>query len=124
MAWRIDEHVTRGEIDNRIRDCVTGRIWFFGRDEPVILALTGNAWRDLAGHRLEFVNPEPKPGLSPSFAAHQRGTTGDITASRKVRVPDIPMVRSANTTAPKSRSRGIGAIRSTSNGSASPTAAS
>jgi len=26
MAWRIDESVIRGEIDNRTRDRVTGRI--------------------------------------------------------------------------------------------------
>ena len=57
MAWRIDESVIRGEIDNRTRDRVTGRIWFEGRAEPVELNLTGNAWRDLAGRRLEFVNP-------------------------------------------------------------------
>jgi hypothetical protein len=91
MAWRIDENVTRGEIDNRIPGRVTGRIWFVGRDDPIVLTLTGNAWRDLAGRRLEFVNPTPIPGLAPSFAAHQQGTAGDITASRKVRVPEIPM---------------------------------
>jgi len=46
---------------------------------------------DLAGRRLEFVNPEPKPGLDASFATRQHGAAGDITASRKVKVPDIPM---------------------------------
>jgi hypothetical protein len=91
MAWRIDEHVLRGEIDNRTRGRVTGRVWFSGRAEPMELDLTGNAWRDLAGRRLEFVNPAPKPGLAASFAARQHGTTGDITASRKVKVPDIPL---------------------------------
>lgn len=91
MAWRIDEHLVRGELDNRTRGRVTGRLWFAGRTEPVILDLIGNAWRDLAGRRLEFVNPEPKPGLPASFASRQRGTTGDITASRKVKVPEIPL---------------------------------
>ena len=91
MAWRIDEHVLRGEIDNRTRGRVTGRVWFSGRAEPMELDLAGNAWRDLAGRRLEFVNPAPKPGLAASFAARQHGTTGDITASRKVKVPDIPL---------------------------------
>ena len=28
MAWRIDRHVVRGEIDNRTRGRVTGLIWF------------------------------------------------------------------------------------------------
>ena len=91
MAWRIDEHVLRGEIDNRTRGRVTGRIWFAGRAEPVELDLTGNAWRDLAGRRLEFVNPAAKPGLAAGFVARQHGTTGDITASRKVKVPDLPL---------------------------------
>lgn len=91
MAWRIDEHVVRGEIDNRTRGRVTGRIWFAGREAPVELDLQGNAWRDLAGRHLTFVNPHPKPGLDARFASTQRGTVGDITASRKVKVPDIPI---------------------------------
>ncbi|HLP25465.1 MAG TPA: hypothetical protein VK477_07300 [Acidobacteriota bacterium] len=91
MAWRIDEHVVRGEIDNRTRGRTTGRIWFVGRAEPVELELTGDCWRDLAGRRLEFVNPEPKPGLPESFAARQAGAVGDITASRKVKVLDFPL---------------------------------
>jgi hypothetical protein len=91
MAWRIDEAVLRGEIDNRVRGRVTGRIWFAGRDTPVELDLTGDAWRDLAGRRLEFVNPDPKPGDLERLAARQTGTVGDITASRKVKVPDIPL---------------------------------
>src|SRR5690348_609183 len=91
MAWRIDDMVIRGEIDNRTRDRVTGRIWFVGRDAPVELDLAGNAWRDLAGRRLEFVNPAPKPGKLEGFAARQAGAIGDCTASRKVKVPEIPM---------------------------------
>ena len=62
MAWRIDGAVVRGELDNRVRGRVTGRIWFAGRAEPVVLELEGNCWRDLAGRRLEFTNPQPKPG--------------------------------------------------------------
>lgn len=91
MAWRIDEHVVRGEIDNCERGHVRGRIWFIDRAEPVELILEGNCWRDLAGSRLTFVNPQPKPGLRESFAARQEGVVGDITASRKVKVPEIPM---------------------------------
>jgi hypothetical protein len=88
MAWRIDEQVVRGEIDNRVKDRVTGRIWFQGREEPVELFLTGNPWADLAGHTLHFTNPDPKPGLRDGFSTTQRGVVGDITASRKVKVPD------------------------------------
>jgi hypothetical protein len=91
MAWRIDEQVVRGEIDNRMRGRVKGRIWLVGRDEPVELKLEGNCWRDLAGRRLEFTNPEPKPGDLEGLAQLQDGEVGDITASRKVKVPEIPM---------------------------------
>lgn len=91
MAWRVDEAVVRGEIDNRTQGHVTGRIWFTGLIEPVELNLTGNCWRDLAGRRLAFTNPDPKPGDLGRFSMVQEGTTGDITASRKVKVPDIPM---------------------------------
>jgi hypothetical protein len=91
MAWRIDEFLVRGEIDNRARGRVTGRLWFAGRAEPVGLDLTGNAWRDLAGRRLVFTNARPKPGLPAEFAIRQTGVVGDITASRKVKVPEIPL---------------------------------
>ena len=91
MAWRVEESIIRGEIDNRVLGHVTGRIWFAGRETPVELELAGNCWRDLAGRRLEFNNPEPKPGELGNFAVQQKGVVGDITASRKVKVPDIPM---------------------------------
>jgi len=91
MAWRIDAAVVRGELDNRVRGRVTGRIWFAGCEEPVVLELTGNCWRDLAGRRLEFANPEPRPADLEKLAPLQHGVVGDISASRKVRVPDIPL---------------------------------
>ncbi len=88
MAWRLHEPVTRGELDFTRRGAVTGRLWFVGRDAPVTLDLTGTPWRDLAGHRLTFINPNPR-GKTPGegFAALQEGVTGDITASRKLKIP-------------------------------------
>jgi len=91
MAWRIDEPVVRGEIDNRIRGRTTGRIWFAGCADPVVLELEGNCWRDLAGRRLEFTNPEPKSGDVARLGRVQKGVVGDFTASRKVKVLDIPL---------------------------------
>lgn len=91
MAWRIDEAVVRGEIDNRVRGRVSGKIWFVGQTEPVVLELAGNCWRDLAGRRLEFTNPQPKPGDLQKFAQLQQGAVGDITASRKVKVLEFPL---------------------------------
>jgi hypothetical protein len=91
MAWRIDESVVRGEIYNRVEGRVTGRIWFVGLDEPVELELKGNPWRDLAGHVLKFTHANPKPGKLDGLAKVQHGVVGDMTASRKVKVPEIPI---------------------------------
>lgn len=90
MAWRIEEAVTRGEIDNTVEGRTTGRIWLAGRDEPLILTLEGDCWRDLAGTRLWFENPAPQP-MSDSAAldSTQTGIVGDMTASRKVKVPTV-----------------------------------
>ncbi len=92
MAWRIHDNVIRGEIDNREKGVVRGRLWLCGVPEPVVLDLKGNAHPDLAGCLLTFENPgEPLP-LRQDAHLHplQRGTAGDMTASRKVRVFDLP----------------------------------
>ena len=91
MAWRIHETITRGELDNRIRGHITGRLWILGRNEPVVLDLLGDCRRDLAGRRLEFTNPRPQAIDLEGFASTQHGSAGELTASRKVRVPDIPV---------------------------------
>jgi len=59
MAWRLDQAVVKGEIDNRTKGIVTGRIWLFGIERPIELKLEGNCWRDMAGHLLTFENPNP-----------------------------------------------------------------
>ncbi len=89
----IHESVVRGEIDNRVKGIVRGRIWVEGRAEPVALELEGNAWPDLAGCLLSFSNPQeriPHAHLD-SLDPIQRGSIGDLTASRKVRVFDVPL---------------------------------
>ncbi len=93
MAFRIHESVVRGKIDNRVKGVVRGNIWVEGRDLPVVLELQGNAWPDLAGCLLTFTNPQkriPHQHLD-SLQAIQRGGIGDLTASRKVRVFDVPL---------------------------------
>jgi hypothetical protein len=93
MAFRIHDSVVRGEIDNRVKGTVRGTIWVEGRAEPIQLELEGNAWPDLAGCLLKFTNPQkriPHHHLD-SLHAVQRGSIGDLTASRKVRVFDIPL---------------------------------
>jgi hypothetical protein len=90
MAWRLQEHVVRGEIDNRTRGRVTGRIWLAGAAEPLVLDLIGDCHPDLAGCLLRFENSRPIAMTTKPPAPAQRGTAGDITAARKVRVFDIP----------------------------------
>src|SRR5256885_4474750 len=93
MAFRIHDSVVRGEIDNRVKGIVRGKIWLEGRNEPVVLELKGNAWPDLAGCLLTFKNPLERlaPHEIESLHPMQRGTIGDLTASRKVRAYDIPV---------------------------------
>ena len=90
MAWRFDEHILRGEIDNRTRGRVTGRLWLAGVEGPLVLDLRGDCHPDLTGCFLTFENPRPVPMTTRPPAAIQRGDAGDITAARKVRVFDIP----------------------------------
>ena len=95
MPWRIHNWVLRGVIDNRVRGEVTGQLWLAGRTDAIALRLIGNCRRDLAGCRLDF---ERTPGAPPAvpaparsvLAPRQDGVVGDITASRKVKVPALP----------------------------------
>lgn len=90
MAHRIDDLLVRGEIDNTVEGKTTGWLWLLGRTDPVTLDLIGDCWRDLAGSRLRFRNSNPMPAPGPELASQQKGVVGDMTASRKNRVPDCP----------------------------------
>jgi hypothetical protein len=93
MAFRIHDSVVRGEIDNRVKGIVRGKLWVEGCAEPLTLELMGNAHPDLAGCLLTFTNTEKTvPMRNPEdLRPLQKGTIGDLTASRKVRVPAVPM---------------------------------
>lgn len=92
MAWRIHDSVIRGEIDNRVKGIVRGKLWLAGRDEPVKLDLKGNACPDLAGCLLKFKNPAKTfpMGKQPKFDPLQHGKIGNLSASQKVRVFTVP----------------------------------
>ena len=93
MAFRIHDRVVRGEIDNRVKGVVRGKIWVESCKKPVVLELKGNAWPDLAGCLLTFKNPLKRIAHQhlDSLNPVQTGMIGDLTASRKVRVMEIPM---------------------------------
>lgn len=90
MAWRLEDAVIRGEIDNTVEGRTTGRIWLQGREQPLVLDLDGDCWRDLAGTRLRFENPRPRPVEdAEEVDLDQKGVVGDMTASRKCKVPTV-----------------------------------
>lgn len=90
MAWRLDQHVIKGEIQNLIPGSVSGLIWLKGLNQPMELKLKGNCYRDLAGVKLVFENPEPIEGDYTGLDICQEGVVGDITASKKVKIPIDP----------------------------------
>jgi hypothetical protein len=92
MAWRIQDSVIRGEIDNRVKGRVRGKLWLDGLDEPVKLDLEGNACPDLAGCLLKFKNPAKTFPMrkKPEFNALQRGRIGNLSASQKARAFAVP----------------------------------
>lgn len=91
MALRLDTAVIRGEIDNTTRDNVRGKLWLVGHDDPIVIDLRGNAWRDVAGCKVTFTNPKPVPQPAADvLQPKQKGFVGDITASRKVKVFTVP----------------------------------
>ncbi|WP_193212601.1 hypothetical protein [Luteolibacter marinus] len=89
MAWKIDHAVVRGELDNTVEGKTAGRVWLIGREAPMELELEGDCWRDLAGLRLSFSNPAPRAQEGLDLARTQRGMIGDMTASRKCKVPEL-----------------------------------
>lgn len=94
MAWRIDQSVLRGELDLTVCGGISGSIAVAGRDEPILLHLSGIPFRDLAGHRLRFTRaagPAEPVALEPEFSSSQSGAVGDMTASKKVKVPGRPL---------------------------------
>ena len=126
MAFRIHDSVVRGEIDNRAKRMIRGKIWVEGRPEPIILTLKGNGHPDLAGCLLTFTNPGKRfahPHLN-SLTREQLGVAGDMTASRKARVFEVPVEQAYAMSKRKKSRPNISQTRSISNGSAKPTAAS
>lgn len=83
--------LVRGEIDNTQEGKTTGWLWLLGRPDPITLDLVGDCWRDLAGARLKFRNRDPQPGECDKLSGKQKGVVGDMTASRKAKVPTCPV---------------------------------
>lgn len=90
MAWRPNEYLIEGELDNTMPGRVTGWMRFAGLPERVTLDLKGNFHRDIRGAKIRFrgdcTDPTACEGAAEymeGFALQQTGVAGDITAGRE-----------------------------------------
>jgi hypothetical protein len=85
MAWRPNEYLIEGELDNTTPGKVTGWMRFAGMKEKVTFDLNGNFHRDIRGAKIRLKgdgrtdDPEAV-GYMDGFATRQTGNAGDITA--------------------------------------------
>ncbi|MGK0188987.1 MAG: hypothetical protein ACI9R3_004803, partial [Verrucomicrobiales bacterium] len=64
-----------------------------GRDKPIVLRLKGNCLRDLAGCSVVFDNSQPETEeLTEVLFDEQEGLVGDMTASRRAKIPTVTEV--------------------------------
>jgi len=91
MAWRPNEQLIEGELDNTVRGKVTGWMRFVGVKGKVKVDLEGDFLCDIAGCRIRFTNPDAggDPEYMKHFGTTQKGKTGDITAG----LPPYPYLR-------------------------------
>jgi hypothetical protein len=85
MAWRPSSYLLEGELDNTVTGKVTGWMRFAGMKEKVSFDLKGDFHRDIRGTKIRLTgsgredDSEAEEYMA-SFAVHQTGKTGDITA--------------------------------------------
>jgi len=85
MAWRPNEQIIEGVLDNTVPGKVTGWMKFAGLKEKVVFDLEGNFHRDIRGAKIrlrgdgEMVNQEEAKRYMETFSLIQKGKVGDIT---------------------------------------------
>jgi hypothetical protein len=92
MAWRPTQYLIEGELENTHPGKVTGWMQFAGLKEKVTFDLEGDFHRDIRGAKIRFTadsyedaEVEGAEEYMSSFALHQTGNVGDITAGRPPR---------------------------------------
>lgn len=95
MALRLGKHIVSGEIFNTTPYSVHGWVELRGREQPLVLQLTGNCSPDLAGWHFRFEAPpasdaslpaeEDDDGVLEILALQQIGPTGTMTVVRRRR---------------------------------------
>ena len=98
MAFRIGDLVLAGVFCHSSPYSVHGHLVLRGSEEPYMFELTGAPAADLRGRSFEFSVPandrEPSDDdrkLATAFAAQQIGSTGDMTAARRVKTFNCPL---------------------------------
>lgn len=86
MVICLESSVLGGHLSNEVPGMVSGVIHLAGQKKPLQVELNGNFLRDIAGCRVDFLNPLPDtdPDLIQTLALEQRGHTGVMTASHRV----------------------------------------
>lgn len=97
MAWRPDQLLQTGELDNTQRGWTIGWLQLDGFTDRLQLKLAGNCHPDLAGwkfriHRIEpeLSGDEDAPFDYSGISLDQSGHVGDITADQMIKHHDIP----------------------------------
>ena len=85
MAWRPTRFLLEGTLDNTLPGKVTGWMRFAGMKENVTFNLEGDFHRDIRGAKIHIrgdavINNGEAQKYMESFARHQTGKVGDMTA--------------------------------------------
>lgn len=86
MDIHLSNSVIGGHLTNEVPNLVSGVLHLAGRKQPVQVELHGNFLRDIAGCRVDFVNPVPNASTATldKLMPLQEGTAGEMTASRRI----------------------------------------
>jgi len=86
MAWRPNDQIIEGVLDNTVPNKVTGSMLFAGMKEKVVFDLEGNFHRDIRGAKVRFrgdgesADAVPAARYMEGFSTLQKGKVGDMTA--------------------------------------------
>lgn len=85
MDIHLSHRLVSGHLSNEIPNVITGLLYLAGVRQPLHLQLQGNFLRDIAGCRIEVVNPNPLTDSDLDLTTLQQGFAGEMTASRRLR---------------------------------------
>lgn len=85
MVICLESSVLGGYLTNEVPGLVTGMVHLAGQKRPLRIELTGNFLRDIAGCRVDFLNPLPDTDTETVKAVSltQTGHAGVMTASHR-----------------------------------------